>query len=189
MRTSVKAVARALVAVVATATVVLAVGAGSASAASWTPLGPVKQVGTLTLKVAGGSPTVCTVNFTGNAFNFISYSMIGFSTTQVASCAGGVPFNIATMGHYAESSGGVRSVRGWMGYGYSPWGDWSGYSTHPDAEWRVPFTNGTPGGASSQMVFSNTKIGYDAGDHSRPLTLSGVLTVTTPTGGLVTITP
>jgi hypothetical protein len=47
------------------------------------------------------------------------------------------------------------------------------------------FTNGS-GGTSSTMAFSSDEIGAESG---HPLTVSGTLTVTTSTGGLLTLVP
>jgi hypothetical protein len=186
LRISTKA-RRAALAGMATIGTVLALGSGSALAASWSPAGAQKQAGTLTLKMAGGSPSVCQIEINGNAGGNVFVQPGGFAN---GSCQGGTVFSVRSTVESAVSSGGSFFTDGTMGDGYSPYGYWVGSASYW-LPWHVPFVNAGPGTGltKSRMTFSNTLIGYVNSDISKPLTISGVLEVTTPTGGLVWIIP
>ena len=167
---------RAVLASAVVAGALLSVGAGSAfgAYANWTPAGNVKEIGTLTLKLNGGSPVTCSFNGTGGT---IVPVMIAQQTSQPCSNGGTLSGRFHQIG---QNNGGAYSVDMRSGGGgfVGPHGPFWAASV------ILPFNNGNVS-TPSTIVLNDAIIGADV--DGGWVTATGTLTVTTPTGGLVTL--
>lgn len=171
---------RSLVTAVVVGCGLLSLGAVSASAYTWSPTGPVTEKGSLTLRLNGGSPVVCSnVELNGSAGGQ-GFWVSPYSWARQWPCAGGTSFGITLMLQAVSGGppGGPYPLAVTNHVGMSPFGGYEGTT------FVLPFTNGS-GGNPSKVTFANTLIGRVGGGSQ--LTATGTLNVTTPTGGLVTI--
>ena len=160
----------------------LAVGAGSASAApvaaNWSPAGPVKLQGSLTLKLNGGTPVVCP-NVSINAPASGS-SIWLFNGSPYFACDGGTQLKFGTTAWFGWSEAGSLFVESIVQGGSTPFGAlwWEGTSM------KLDYTNAS-GKKPSQISYVDDQIGTLGG--GQKVTATGTLAVTTSTGGVVTL--
>lgn len=153
--------------------VLSAFGAGAASAFTWTswnPGWPVKETGSLTFERANGTQVAC-------SFDVTLTTLYGEAR---GTCANGASLQMLSYQMPGTEAGAyvVRYFRQMVPL-YGPWG---AMTQDPNL---IPFV---PGNAltPSTMVFNNTPIArLDATGET--IKATGTITVTTPTGGLVTI--
>jgi len=184
MRTnSLKALLTAALAVAAlavAATPALADGPGIWSSQGTSTM---KWSGTVTIKYNGGNPKTCTIVNPGTSpwsytsSNGFEVSNAGFYLS--ASCTGGTTLQMFAGGgaYYYTATGYEVEIWDPASVLTSPYGNW--------VQWShiVPFTNGS-GATPSKATYSNTLIGRAVGGN---VTMSGTINVTTPAGGLLTL--
>jgi hypothetical protein len=147
--------------------------------------------GTLTVKAEGSSVTCSNVDMRVPTLNNEKFGFAEFNTVPSGgpikiSCAGGT-----TMAFVHEGQGSVTEGKYalfmWPVTGYwleSPFGE---YFANPMFTSKGSITNGS-GMTSSQLTFSEAVVG-EMEPSGAPLTISGTLTITTSTGGLLTLSP
>ncbi|HET7443047.1 MAG TPA: hypothetical protein VFJ57_00155 [Solirubrobacterales bacterium] len=165
--------------------------ASSASAAPvWNPGGETYWTGNVTFELNGGSPVVCeTANNNGTISSWISKSA-GFATLFPygirALCPKSQEFNFSGAGAAEGSSGAyavsIKNASVTYPTQQSPFGV---YTEAAGATIVSSFVNGS-GVTSSTATFTKQKVGTRNSD-GLPITISGTLKVTTPSGGLMTL--
>ncbi len=156
-----------------------------------------KLVGSgLTVKRAGGEAKTCELKATtgtaseGSSALTVYTQPVWFNLPTKLECTGGTTLHISMIaGARYDTVTGTYSLRlvygGTTGAGYgSPYGDYyGGYGQGKES--FVDWTNGS-GATSSKIKFSETYLGARQTDLSK-ITLSGSITATTNSGGLLTL--
>lgn len=135
----------------------------------FSPDGTIVESGTLTLTLGAQSASCGYYSAHSSA-----------ASTGSGSCTGGGSLLMRPYVNPLWNGGNTQAAfANWAGAS-SPWG-----TIQPFGGFQVPVVNGNAS-TPTKMVFSNTRLGHVGG---APLYATGDLTVTTLSGGLVTVTP
>ena len=147
----------------------------------------------MTVKSNGGEAKTCTLmegyadnSFYGEETVLRNHEVIADGLQKIGfNCTGGTTLDLqaAYFPTYNTSTGaynfGITALN-WSSWNASPWGNYAQY-----AGISPTFTNGS-GSTQSTIVFNEVKIGQLSGGLKK-FTLSGTMTATTSTGGLITL--
>ncbi len=151
----------------------------------------------LTVKKNGGEAKTCDLKATSGTASETNgtltvYSLpVWYTLPTRLECTGGTQLHISMIatGKYDTVTGAysLRSEYGGTEGGYlSPYGSYVGGYGQPSRETVAGWTNGS-GSTSSTINFNETYLGALESDHSAKITLTGTITATTSTGGLLTL--
>jgi len=176
-------IARAALVSAAAIAAVMAVGAASASALpTWSTTGGVVAEGDVTLRLNGGSPTVCEDFSTAFAAQNVSGQArlypAGNPWIPENGCGVGKYFSWYPLGAATGSGPYTMGFQGLVAGLTSPFGAYT--SAVP---YSVPFQNAA-GGLPSRMTFNSTVIGQTSGGS---LSMTGTLDLTLLAGGNITL--
>lgn len=151
----------------------------------------------LTVKKNGGEAKTCQLKATSGTASqttgeLLVYSQpVWYTLPTKLECTGGTTLHISMIAwaKYDTATGAysLRSEYASTGQGYlSPYGNyWGGYG-QPNRETVSGWTNGS-GSTSSTIVFNETYLGALESNLSAKITLTGTITATTSSGGLLTL--